>query len=107
MARTTSTGQDHQDRNMKHGFAESIREEFNNAPRGDFKQTLDHLFHAIGDHVRKDPYGAVREAATFGASLAAINPNQFRQEVSRFVKELFQTNGRKTEETENESEHQS
>jgi hypothetical protein len=106
MAQTNTMGSKPHSR-TRQGFIDSIKEELGNARGGDFKQTLDHLFHAIGDHVRKDPYGAMREAATFGASLAAINPNQLRSEVTRFVKELFQPNVKRNEDREDEHQHQS
>jgi hypothetical protein len=82
----------------KHGLVESVVEELESSPRSDFRETLQHLFHALEDHVRKDPYGALKEAATFGASLAAMTGQQFREETTRFVKELINQNQTSTEE---------
>lgn len=91
----------------KQGLVESVVEELENAPRSDFRETLQHLFHALEDHVRKDPYGALKEAATFGASLAAMTGQQFRDETTRFVKELLHQNqNQENEESEEEPSHE-
>ncbi len=76
----------------KQGLVESVVEELESSARSDFRETVQHLFHALVVHVRKDPYGALKEAATFGASLGAMTGQQLREESARFLKELLQPN---------------
>ena len=54
------------------GLLGAIFEELRLAPEGDFRSALLSLRRTLEKRVRDDPYGAMTEVATFGASLAAI-----------------------------------